>query len=47
VPIIAASGVSQNNQIARSVGAGVQHFLSKPYTADVLLRKLAEVLAAV
>jgi CheY-like chemotaxis protein len=45
VPIIAASGVSQNNQIARSVGAGVQHFLSKPYTADVLLRKLAEVLA--
>jgi len=45
VPIIAASGVSQNNQTARSVGEGVQHFLSKPYTADELLRKLAEVLA--
>lgn len=45
VPIITASGVSQNNQVARSASAGVQHFLSKPYTADVLLRKLAEVLA--
>lgn len=45
MPIIAASGVPQNNQVAHSAGAGVRHFLPKPYTADVLLRKLAEVLA--
>jgi PAS domain S-box-containing protein len=37
VRIIGASGIASNDQIARSLQAGVKHFLSKPYTAKTLL----------
>ncbi|MCU0762891.1 MAG: ATP-binding protein, partial [Hydrogenophaga sp.] len=45
VRVIGASGLSHNGHVARATGAGVRHFLPKPYTADTLLRTLAEVLA--
>lgn len=45
VRIIGASGIEHNSMLARAVGAGVKHFLPKPYTADVLLRTLADALA--
>ena len=44
VRIIGASGIEHNSMLARAVGAGVKHFLPKPYTAGVLLRKLTEAL---
>ncbi len=44
--IIAASGLSANTESARSAGLVVQHFLAKPYSADVLLKTLHEVLAS-
>ena len=43
VKIIAASGLSGNESRAASVG--VKHFLAKPYTADLMLSTLREVLA--
>ena len=45
MPIIAASGLSASPQIAKATSLGVKHFLSKPYTADTLLKKLREALA--
>ncbi len=45
VRIIGASGIEHNSMLARAVGAGVKHFLPKPYTADVLLRTLADALS--
>ena len=38
VPIVAASGLDTNGQTAKVVDLGVRHFLSKPYTAQHLLR---------
>jgi PAS domain S-box-containing protein len=43
VRIIAASGRTANSQIA---GLGVKHFLTKPYTAETLLKVLKEMLAS-
>ena len=37
VKVIAASGLKDNNNVARSTGAEVRHFLAKPYSADALL----------
>lgn len=44
VKIIGASGISQNGKVAQAVGAGVSHFLPKPYSAESMLRAIHEVL---
>jgi len=44
VRVIAASGLAGTEKAAELTGAGVRLFLSKPYTAEKLLRALAEVL---
>lgn len=44
--IIAASGISTNDTVAKATALGVRHFVSKPYTAESLLRVLKESLTA-
>jgi len=44
VKIIGSSGLDTNGHIAEAVGAGVQQFVPKPYTAEVLLRALRKIL---
>jgi len=44
VRIIAASGLGVGDKAAEATAAGVQMFLPKPYTAEKLLKALAEVL---
>ena len=44
VLVIAASGLYSNGRVAKAAGAGVKHFLPKPYTAETLLITLREVL---
>lgn len=44
VRIIAASGLSSEASEARVASLGVKHFLSKPYTAQTLLKKLHQTL---
>ncbi|MHB1078384.1 MAG: PAS domain S-box protein [Prosthecobacter sp.] len=46
VRIIAASGLGVKDMVARAMGAGVKHFIPKPYSAETLLKTLAEVLLA-
>lgn len=43
VRIIAASGVHDNDAVARSVGPQVREFLAKPFTAESLLRVVGSV----
>jgi PAS domain S-box-containing protein len=43
--IIAASGLNAKDNVARATGAGVRHFLPKPYSAETLLELVARVLA--
>ena len=45
LPIIAATGLAASEQVARVARQGVKHFLSKPYTATILLQALQEALA--
>lgn len=45
VPIIAASGISANEEAARAASPQVTHFLSKPFKAEALLSALGDVLA--
>ncbi len=45
VKIIGASGHDANGKVAKAAGAGVRHFMPKPYTAETLLKTLSEVLA--
>jgi len=42
--IIAASGLNANGSVAKAVNAGIKHFLSKPYTAETLLKTLRTIL---
>ena len=44
LPIIAASGLSTDAHTATATSLGVKHFLSKPYTAEALLKVLKQVL---
>ncbi len=45
VKIIAASGLHANADVTKASGAGVKHFLTKPYTAGTLLKTLRTILA--
>ena len=42
--IIAASGLNANGMVAKATNAGVRHFISKPYTAETLLRTVRQLL---
>jgi PAS domain S-box-containing protein len=44
VKIIASSGLSANDKMFEAVNEGVKTFLTKPYTAEKLLRALGEIL---
>ena len=44
IKIIAASGLCANVNLARVPGSGVEHFLTKPYTAGALLKTLRAIL---
>lgn len=44
VKIIAASGLSSNGMVAKAAGAGVHHFLPKPYSGEALLGMLHAIL---
>jgi CheY-like chemotaxis protein len=44
IKIIASSGLADNGKAVEAADLGVRHFLSKPYTADRLLKLLAEML---
>jgi PAS domain S-box-containing protein len=46
VRLIGASGISQNGKVAKATGSGLDHFLPKPYTAEVMLRLIDTVLKA-
>ena len=46
VKLIGASGISQDGKAVRAAGAGLEHFLPKPYTAEVMLRLIDAVLKA-
>lgn len=44
VRIIGSSGLTSNDGVTKAVGAGVQHFIPKPYTAGAMLNTLYLVL---
>ena len=44
IKIIAASGLDMSDHMITLAGTGVRHFLSKPYTADTLLKTLRAIL---
>jgi len=44
VRIIAASGLNANAGLSKAIGAGIKHFLPKPFTAEKLLQTLRAVL---
>jgi len=44
VKVIGSSGQGSNSGIAKALGAGVKHFISKPYTAERVLRAIYQIL---
>jgi CheY-like chemotaxis protein len=44
VKIIAASGLNANGGAIKTSGAEIKHFLTKPYTAGILLKALRAIL---
>jgi PAS domain S-box-containing protein len=44
IKIVAASGLNANGNAAKMLGAGVKHFLTKPYTAGTLLKTMRAIL---
>ncbi len=44
VRIIGSSGLPSNDGVAKAMGAGVQYFVPKPYTAEMLLKTLSSIL---
>jgi len=44
IPVIGVSGVASNERVIRTMQAGTDRFLRKPYTSGTLLRTLREVL---
>jgi CheY-like chemotaxis protein len=44
IKIIAASGLNANGSATKASGAGVKHFLTKPYTAETLLKAMRTML---
>ncbi len=44
VKIIGSSGLETNASLARTPGLGINHFIAKPYTAETILRIIAEAL---
>ncbi|MES2644939.1 MAG: PAS domain S-box protein [Myxococcota bacterium] len=46
VRIIGSSGLDANGKVAQAVGAGVRHFVAKPYTAELMLTTLRTVLTS-
>ena len=44
VKIVCSSGHVSNGDVTKALGAGGQHFVSKPYTAEALLKVLAQAL---
>ena len=46
VSIIAVSGLASSDKVSAAIGIGVKVFLSKPYTAQELLKTLHSLLSA-
>jgi len=44
VKIIASSGHAAGDSVAKALNAGVEDFISKPYTTDTMLRALEALL---
>jgi CheY-like chemotaxis protein len=44
VKIIGSSGQASSGGLAKAIGSGVQHFLSKPYSAEAMLKVLSQIL---
>ena len=44
IKIIATSGFSEDGRVAKVYGAGIKHFLTKPYTAETLLKVMRMIL---
>ena len=47
VKIVAVSGLTSNDSTAKESGSGVKHFLTKPYTAEILLTTIRRILDGV